>query len=163
MQLIDADASHLAAIQAIVNDVVATTTAIYDEAPATDRETADWFEVKRAKGFPVIVAIDESVSVMGFASYGDFNKKPGYRFTVEHSLHVAADHRGKGLGRVLLEAIESRARGAGVHTMVGLIDAENVASRRLHESAGYELAGTLKEVGWKFGRWLNMCSYQKIL
>lgn len=114
------------------------------------------------EGLPVLVAVNEDV-VAGFASYGEFNPKLGYRQTAEHSLHVAPEHRGQGLGRRLLEAIEGRARDAGVRTFVGLIDSGNEASRRLHESAGYQLSGELHEVGHKFGRWLNVCYYVKRL
>lgn len=163
MRLIDGEPVHLPAIHAIINEVIANTTAIYDDDPATEAQAAEWFAQKQAAGFPVIVALDQSDRLLGFASYGEFNKKPGYRYTVEHSVHVAAASRGRGLGRLLLRAIEGRAREAGKHTMVGLIDAENIASLRLHESAGYTFAGTLQQVGHKFGRWLDMCYYQKSL
>lgn len=163
MRIVDAEESHLPAIRAIQNDVIANTTAIYDDRPATEAEAAEWFANKRAAGRPVVVAVDELGVVMGFASYGEFNKKPGYRHTAEHSVHVASEARGRGLGRQLLATIEDRARAAGLHVLVGLIDAENTASRRLHESAGYTHAGTLREVGRKFGRWLDMCYYQKSL
>ncbi|QDT69257.1 N-acyltransferase YncA [Planctomycetes bacterium MalM25] len=162
MRLIDADVSHLPAIRAIVNDVIASTNAIYEETPATEEETIAWFAAKRAKGFPVLVAIDET-GVAGFASYGEFNPKSGYRDTVEHSLHVAPDRRGQGLGRRLLEAIEQRARDAGVRAMIGLIDSGNEPSRRLHTSAGYRLCGELPEIGHKFGRRLTVCYYVKHL
>lgn len=163
MRLIDAEPGHLPEIHAIINEVIASTTAIYADQPATEAETLEWFTQKQAGRLPVIVAIDDSDQVLGFASYGAFNKKPGYRYTVEHSVHIASASRGQGLGRQLLVAIEGRAREAGKHTIVGLIDAENTASRRLHESAGYTLAGTLREVGRKFDRWLDMCYYQKPL
>lgn len=163
MWLIDAEPVHLPAIHAILNEVIANTTAIYSDQPATTEEAAAWFDGKRAAGFPVIVAVEADDRVLGFASYGEFNPKPGYRYTVEHSVHVAEACRGRGTGRRLLDAIEARARGANRHTMVGLIDAENTASRRLHESAGYLHVGTLREVGRKFDRWLDMCYYQKQL
>lgn len=162
MRLIDADESHLPAIRAITNDVIANTNAIYEETPATAEETAAWFAGKRAKGLPVLVALDEA-GVAGFASYGEFNPKSGYRQTVEHSLHVAPDRRGRGLGKALLSAIEDRAREAGVRTLIGLIDSGNEPSRRLHEAAGYRLCGELPEIGRKFGRWLSVCYYVKRL
>lgn len=163
MRIVDAEESHLPAIRAIQNDVIANTAAIYDDEPATEDGVAEWFDKKRAAGYPVVVAVNEVAGVLGFASYGEFNKKPGYRHTAEHSVHVASEARGQGLGRRLLATIEDRARAAGLHMLVGLIDAENTASRRLHESAGYAHAGTLREVGRKFGRWLDMCYYQKPL
>lgn len=163
MRVIDADASHLAEIEAIVNDVIANTTAIYVDEPTSREDTLGWFEAKRSAGLPVIVAIDAEGVVAGFASYGPFNQRHGYRYTVEHSLHVAPSHRGEGVGRSLLEAIVERARNAGMHAMVGVIDAGNTASCRLHESAGFELVGQLPEVGRKFDRWLDVCFYHKRL
>lgn len=163
MRLIDADESHLPSIREITNDVIANTTAIYDDEPATEAETRAWFAKKRSAGLPVLVAVSSDGVVAGFASYGVFNARPGYRRSVEHSVHVAAVFRGQGLGGRLLEALEARAREAGVHTLVGLIDAENVGSIRLHKSCGFTHAGTLRQVGWKFGRWLDMSYYQKLL
>lgn len=162
-RLIDGEASHLEAILAIVNDVIATTTAIYEEQPMTASEATAWWESQQASEHPIVVAVDDEGVVAGFATYGAFNKRSGYRRTIEHSLHVAAAFRGRGLGKRLLAEIEARARAAGMHTMIGLIDAENAASVRLHESAGFHHAGTLRQVGRKHGRWLDMLSYQKLL
>jgi len=161
VRVADADESHLEAIRAIRNEVVANTTAIYEDDEATPGEIVAWFAHKRERACPVLVALAPDGRVMGFSSYDAFNSRPGYRYTVEHAVHVAADWRGRGVGRTLLRAIESRAREAGVRVMIGLIDQDNAGSRRLHESEGFELAGTLRGVGRKFGRWLDMCLYEK--
>ncbi|MEO0529307.1 MAG: N-acetyltransferase family protein [Planctomycetota bacterium] len=162
MQIVDAKASHLDAIRAITTDVIATTTAIYDDDPPTCEEAEAWWRAKQEGGLPVLVAI-EGERVLGFASYGPYNSKSGYRFTVEHSLHVDAAQRGRGVGHRLLEAIEARARKEGKRTLVGLIDADNAASRHLHESCGFTLGGTLPDLGYKFERWLSVCYYYKRL
>jgi len=103
----------------------------------------------------VIVARAEG-EVVGFATYGAFRPWPGYRSTVEHSVHVAAGHRRRGIGRALLEDIVQRARQAGVHVIVAGIDAENRASLRLHQQLGFAPVGTLPEVARKFGRWVDL-------
>jgi phosphinothricin acetyltransferase len=100
---------------------------------------------------------------MGFASYGPFRTLPGYRHTVEHSVYVHSEFRGRGLGRQLLERLIQRAQASETRTMIGVIDTQNAASIQLHERLGFVPAGTLREVGFKFGRWLDVVLYQKVL
>ena len=162
MRFADCDATHLDAIRAIFNAEVAAATALWEEAPRSEETVRAWWDAKAEAGFPVIGAFDEEM-LIGFATYGQFRPQSGYRFSVEHSIYLVATHRGRGIGRQLLEAIVQRARIAGMHAVVGVIDSANTASCRLHESAGFELVGTLPEVGRKFDRWLNACFYQKTL
>ncbi len=159
----DAADADLPAILAIYNDVIATSTAVFSEESVTLENRADWFAARRASGFPVLVSREPSGAVAGFASYGDFRSWPGFRFTVEHSIHVRADLRGTGVGAPLLEALEAHARTSGKAAMVAGIDAENVASIRLHARAGFVRAGTLPGVGYKFGRWLDLTFMVKSL
>ena len=154
---------HAAAILDIFNEAIATSTALYDYKPRPPEAMAGWFATKRSNGFPVIGLEDEAGALMGFASYGTFRAWPAYKYSVEHSIYVHKDHRGKGLGRTLLEAIVEAARERQVHTLIGGIDAANQASVGLHTAMGFEHAGTIRQAGFKFGRWLDLAFYQRIL
>ncbi|MDH6594804.1 L-amino acid N-acyltransferase YncA [Variovorax sp. TBS-050B] len=155
--------AHSGAILAILNDAIVHSTALYDYKPRTLENMAAWFATKRANGFPVVGAEDEDGRLLGFASYGTFRAFPAYKYTVEHSVYVEAGHRGAGLGRTLMEAIIAEAVARDVHVMVGAIDAANAGSIRLHEKLGFAHAGTVRQAGFKFGRWLDVAFYQRIL
>src|SRR5882672_8408237 len=152
MRIRDATDAAVPAILTIYNDVVTNTTAIYDERPSTLEERQAWFDGRRSKNFPVLVG-ELNGEVVGFSSFGEWRHRWGYRYTVEHSVHVRADHRGRGYGRALIEALFPRAAAMGMHIMVAHIDAEASASLRLHEKLGFELVGTFREVAHKFDRW----------
>ncbi|HEY1907435.1 MAG TPA: GNAT family N-acetyltransferase [Myxococcaceae bacterium] len=121
----DATESDVPAILAIYNDVLATSTAIFSEIPATLDERLQWLRARKALGYSVLVATDDS-GVLGFASFGDFRSWPGYRYTVEHSVHVRADARGRGIGGALVRVLLERATALGKHVMVAGVDADNV-------------------------------------
>jgi phosphinothricin acetyltransferase len=106
---------------------------------------------------------DERNPQLGFASYGDYRPWDGYLHTVEHSIYIHPDAQGRGLGRALLAALIERAEAQGKHVMVAGIEAKNAASIALHRRAGFEEAGQLREVGRKFGRWLDLLFMQKTL
>ncbi len=108
----------------------------------------------------MLVAVDDS-GVLGFSTFGDFRTWPGYRFTVEHSVHVRADRRGQGVGQELVRALFPRAEALGKHVMIAGVDAANAASIRFHERLGFERAGLLREVGHKFDRWLDLVFLQR--
>jgi len=150
----------VAGILAIYNDVIATSTAVYAEQPVSLEDRLAWFEARCAAGYPVLVACIED-DVIGFSSFGDFRAWPGYRFTVEHSVHVRADQRGKGAGSALVDALFPYARELGKHVMVGGVDADNSASIRLHERLGFERVAHFREIGFKFGRWLDLLFMQR--
>jgi phosphinothricin acetyltransferase len=122
-----------------------------------------WFRTKDDGRFPVVVAVDDSDTVLGFATYGAFRAYPAYKYTVEHSVYVHRDHRGLGIGRALLRDIIARASGQQYHVMIGVIDFGNAASIALHERQGFHRAGVIPQVGYKFGRWLDAAFYQLIL
>ena len=151
----DATEAEVPAILDIYNEVLATSTAIFSDTPTTLEDRLTWFRARRALGYPVLVSMDAS-GLLGFASFADFRSWPGYRHTVEHSVHVRADVRRRGVGRELVRALVDRAVALGKHVMVAGVDAENVASIRLHERLGFQRAGTLHQVGCKFGRWLDL-------
>lgn len=154
----------LPAIRAIFNDLILKSTAVYTETEVSLDERTAWYRGRVDAGFPVLVAVaaDDEREVLGYASYGPFRGVwPGYRHTVEHSVHIRADQRGRGLGTALIQALFPLARAAGVHVMVGAIDADNLGSIRLHERLGFRETGRMPEVGRKFDRWLDLVFMQR--
>lgn len=147
----------------IYNDVIATSTAVYSFEPVTLQNRRDWFDTRRSQNYPILVATDEA-GIIGFSSFGEFRGTwPAYAYSVEHSVYVRADKRGLGLGNMLVQALFPIAREQRKHVMIGAIDAENSASLRFHERLGFNRAGCLSEVGFKFGRWLDLVFMEKFI
>lgn len=164
MHIVDCThAAHADAILAILNDAIVTSTALYDYVPRPPEAMATWFANKEKGGFPVIGAVADDGTLLGFASYGTFRAFPAYKYTVEHAIYVHKDHRRHGLARTLLEHLIERARRQDVHCIVGAIDMDNRGSIALHESMGFVHAGTIRQAGFKFGRWLDVGFYQRLL
>jgi L-amino acid N-acyltransferase YncA len=158
-----ASQADLPGIVSIYNEVIATSTAVYAIDPVPLEERRAWSDGRNALGYPVLVA-SEGTEILGFSSFGDWRGAwPGYRYTVEHSVHVRADRRGVGVGRQLVEGLFPLARALGKHIMIGGIDADNVSSLRFHEKLGFEPVGRFREVGHKFGRWLDLIFVQRHL
>lgn len=154
---------HADAILEIFNEAIVNSTALYDYKPRSPQSMVSWFEAKRNGGFPVIGVEDENGGLLAFGSYGTFRGWPAYKYTVEHSVYVHKDHRGQGLGRTVMHALIEAARQNDVHAMIGGIDAANAGSIALHERLGFRHVGTLPQVGFKFGRWLDLAFYQLLL
>jgi L-amino acid N-acyltransferase YncA len=154
--------TQLPEILAIYNEVIRNTTAVYSETEVTLGEREAWLDAKARQGFPVLVAADAS-GVLGFGTFGDFRAWPCYRHSVEHSVHVRADCRRRGIGRALVLALLDAAARSGKHVMIAGIDAENVTSVVLHESLGFKVVGHFHEVGFKFGRWLDLKFMQRLI
>jgi phosphinothricin acetyltransferase len=163
MHIRDANEADLPGILAIYNEVIATSTAVFSDRPATLEDRQAWFTARAGQGYPVLVAVEDDGSVLGFASFGDFRAWPGYRHTVEHSVHVRADARGRGIGSALLPPLLERAADLGKHVVVAGIDADNAGSIRMHERLGFERAGLLRQVGRKFDRWLDLALMQRLV
>jgi L-amino acid N-acyltransferase YncA len=140
--------------------VIANTAAVYSESPVMLEDRRNWWHSRIAASYPVLVAQDDT-GILGFSSFGDFRAFPCYHPTVEHSVHIRADRRGEGLGPMLLIPLFSRAAALRKHTMIGAIDAQNERSLRLHRRLGFEQAGYFREVGFKFGRWLDLIFMQR--
>jgi L-amino acid N-acyltransferase YncA len=155
-------ASDLAALLAIYNEVIRTSTAVFSEEEVTLENRIAWHEAKVAAGYPVLVACD-AAGVLGFATFGDFRTWPGYRYTVEHTVHIAAPHRRRGVGSALVARLLEQAARLGKHAMIAGIDADNHASLRMHERLGFREAGTLHEVAYKFGRWLDLKFLERLI
>lgn len=155
--------ADLPAMLAIFNDLVLHSDAVYTEAPATLAARRAWFEARTQAGFPVLVA-ERGGEVLGVASFGPFRGAwPGYRHTVEHSVHVRRDQYRQGVGRALMDALLEAARQMSMHMMIGVVDAANTGSLRLHEQLGFRQVGYLPQVGRKFDRWLDVVLVQRAL
>lgn len=150
------------AILAIINEAILTSTALYDYLPRTLEQQIAIFEDKILKGFPIIVA-EENNQVIGFGYYSEFRFREAYKFTVEHSVYADKNYIGKGVGKLLLTELIELAKGQKLHTMIGVIDSENINSITFHEKFGFEKAGYIKESGYKFDKWLDSVFMQKIL
>ena len=146
-------------ILAIYNEVIRNSTAVYTDVELTAERGAAWFDAKVGGGFPFVVARDAS-GITGFGSFGEFRAWPCYRHSVEHSIHVRVDRRGQGVGRALLIELLARAAVLRKHTMIAGIDADNAVSIGLHLSLGFRTVGHFHEVGFKFGRWLDLLFLQ---
>ncbi len=151
----DATEADLSAIMGIYNDAVANTTAIWNETQVDLANREEWFRMRVARGFPVLVA-QVGKEIAGYASYGDWRAFEGFRHTAEHSVYIHPDYRGAGLGRKLMQALVENASLRGIHVMIACVEAGNTASIRLHEGLGFRNVGTFSEVGTKFGRWLDL-------
>jgi L-amino acid N-acyltransferase len=158
----DAARTQLPEILDIYNEVIRNTTAVYSDEEVTLANREAWFDTKVELGFPVLVASDDS-GVLGFATFGEFRAWPCYRHSVEHSVHVRADCRRRGIGRALVLALLERAAGMQKHVMIAGIDADNAVSIRLHQSLGFTVVGHFREVGFKFGRWLDLKFLQRLI
>ena len=159
----NAQVTDMPAVLQIHNHAIATSTALWTDTQVDLAERELWFNERTAAGYPIIVAVDENDEVLGYASYGQWRAKEGYRQSVEHSVYVRDGQQGKGLGKSLLQALIEIARQRDVHVMVAGIEAENLASIALHQKFGFQHVGTFTEVGQKFGRWLDISFLQLIL
>jgi phosphinothricin acetyltransferase len=159
MEIRDAVPEDFKQITAIYNEVLTHSTAIYNDRPATLEDRIAWGKARLEQDHPVLVAADGH-RITGFASFGGFRPWPGYRFTVEGTVHIHAESRGQGVGTKLLKAIIDRAKALGKHTMIAGVDAENVASLRFLERFGFVRAAHLREVGFKFDRFLDLIFLQ---
>ncbi len=147
----------------VYNEAVLTTTATYDYEPRTLEHRQDWFGTRKRQGFPILVAVDPSSRVVGWSALNPYHDRVGYRFTVENSVYVASDYRGRGLGSRLLAPLIPAAEARGLHAIIAAIDADNDVSIRLHERHGFATVGRFRRVGYKFGRWLDVVYMERLL
>ena len=157
-----ASTDDLPAILEILNREALEGVALWNEATKSAQDVAEWFDARRAGGYPVLAARVDG-ALVGFGSFGPFRPHEGYRETVELSLYIAPEHQGRGIGKAMLAALERCARERCVHVMIGGIEASNAGSIALHRSCGFEETARMPEVGLKFGRRLTLVLMQKIL
>lgn len=158
----DAVEADLPAILAIYNHAVLNETSIWNDDIADLADQRAWWESRVARGFPVYVA-DVDGAIAGYGSFAEFRPNQGYRFTVEHSIYVATPEQRRGIGSVLLTRLIAEARQMNMHAMVGSVAADNAASIALHLRFGFVETARMPQVGFKFGRWLDLVLMQKLL
>jgi len=162
-QLKQCTEKQLPEILEIFNEAILNTTALYDYKLRTIEMMQAWYADKQKGNYPLIGAFNHEDTLLGFSSYGQFRVRPAYKYTVEHSVYVRSDMRGHGVGKVLLREIIKKAEEQDYHVLVGVIDASNTISMKLHEKEGFVLSGIMNQVGYKFGQWLDAAFYQLIL
>jgi L-amino acid N-acyltransferase YncA len=156
---VDADLSD---ILRIYNQAIEKTTAVFEYRAHTIEMRRDWFYAKQSASLPVLVA-DESGVVQGFASYGPFRAWPAYKYSVELSVYVDEAVRGRGIGSALVQRVVTHAREHDLHVVMAGITSDNAVSLRLHEKLGFTEVAHIREVGYKFGRWLDLKFLQLVL
>ena len=163
MHVRPAERGDLPAIHDIYNDAVLRTTASYDYEPRPFDYRVRWFEEHAREKLPMFVAVDEAKDVVGWSSLSRYHSRKGYQFTVENSVYVSAAHRGRGVGKLLIPPLIDAAGTLGLRAIIAAIDGDNQASIRLHERFGFVHVGHFKEVGFKFGRWLDVVYMERLM
>ncbi len=156
-----AEAADLPAIADIYNDAVLNSTATFEVEPWTPEQRDRWFR-EHSHPYAVLVAVQDG-DVLGWAALSPFQRKPAYRFAGETSLYVRAEHRGEGIGVLLLARLLEVAASNGFHSVLARIVGDNPTSLRLHRRFGFRRVGVEREVGFKFDRWLDVVVMQKAL
>lgn len=162
MQLRTATVDDAEAIRGIYNVEVETSTVTFDIVPRTLAEQRRWIS-DRSGAHAVIVALDDDGEVAGFGSLSPYKERAAYSTSVEDSVYVHRDHRGRGVGRLLLAELVERATAHGFHALFARIVADHDASIELHRALGFEIVGREREVGRKFGRWLDVTLMELIV
>lgn len=157
-----AESADAAAIAALWNPYILDTAVTFNALPRREDEVAALIHQRQAAGHGFLVAEVEG-AVQGFATYGPFRNGSGYARTMEHSIFLTQGTIGKGLGRALMAALENHARRAGNHSLIGGISAENPQGRAFHAALGFTEIAILPQVGFKFGRWMDLVLMQKFL
>lgn len=158
----EANLSDVPAILEITNYEILNSTVLYEYEPRTIEQQTDWFNEKLVHNWPIIVAESET-RVIGFGTFGSFRARPAYSKSIEHSVYVHKDYRGKTTGNALMVELIRLAKEGGFHTMIAGIDSSNQGSVEFHRKFGFEVVGTFKEVGFKFDKWLDVVFMQLML
>ncbi len=161
MQLRPANPQDSEALARIYNEEVLGSTVTLDLVPRTIAEQRAWV-ARHAGAHPAIVAVEKE-NVAGFAALSPYRQRPAYSTTVEDSVYVASDHRGQGVGGMLLERLVELGTAHGFHAAIARCSSENVASVALHRSCGFTVVGIEREVGRKFGKWVDIMVMERML
>lgn len=167
MELRLARPGDAAAIRDIYNLQVTTSTNVFDLVPRTLSQQEAWLEA-HAGAHPCVVSVARSATegveeVIGFGSLSPYRSRPAYSTSVEDSVYVHHQHHGRGIGRAILQELVSLGTRHGFHVVIGRIVGHNQASIALHRSVGFEQIGVELEIGRKFGTWLDVVMFERIL
>ena len=149
------------AVLEIYNHEVLTSTVTFDLVPRTLAEQESW--ITDRSGAHVVLVVEDDGEVVGFGALSQYRERAGYATTVEDSVYVHEDHRGKGVGRLLLAELVERATAHGFHALMAKVVGDHQASINLHAAAGFDVVGHEREVGRKFGRWLDVVLLERLL
>src|SRR5436190_8727885 len=165
MKVRPAERDDLPQILEIYNEAVLNPTASYDYEPRTLEHRIAWYEEHLKNNYPIFVAQSLAAQgrVVGWSALNPFHTRMGYRFTTENSVYVAADQRGKGIGKLLMPPLIDAARERNFRAIIAVIDAQNESSIRLHARFDFEKVAYLKQVGFKFGRWLDVVYMERLV
>ncbi|KAB2328309.1 N-acetyltransferase [Cytobacillus depressus] len=155
----EATTTDLMDILHIYNDAIRYTTAVYAYKPQTLENRQIWYEQKKVEGYPILVC-EQDNQVVGFATFGPFRAWPAYQYSIEHSVYVDKEYRKKGIGTSLMKELIAIAKEREYMTLIAGIDAANEKSIAMHKNFGFVHSGTIKKVGYKFNRWLDLAFYQ---
>ncbi|HET9059151.1 MAG TPA: GNAT family N-acetyltransferase [Acidimicrobiales bacterium] len=162
VRLLAAGAAHAEGTRAIYNKAIETSTATFEMTPKSLQDQLAWI-AEHSGAYPAIVALADDDEVVGFGSLSPYRPRPAYSTTVENSVYVHDDHHRKGIGRAILVELERLAQAHGFHAIIARISADNDASIALHTACGFEMIGVEREVGRKFGRWLDVACMQRLV
>ena len=161
MLIRDAEKKDITSINEIYNYEVLNGVATFDTEPKTDEERLEWLNHHSQK-FPCIV-VEENNKVLAWGSLSQYSSRKAYEGTCEISIYVGNNARGKGLGKLIISELLKRAKNNNIHVILSRVAGENEASKNLHLNFGFELVGILKEVGYKFDRYIDVNFYQKLI
>ncbi|WP_444647746.1 GNAT family N-acetyltransferase [Flavobacterium columnare] len=162
IQIKEAKFEDLLEILEIINYEILNSTSIWEYDIRTLEQQQKIFEEKKINNQPFLIAIKEN-KIVGFGTYGSFRFKIGYQFTAEHSVYVHKDFHENGIGSLLLKELIKIAKKEKIHTLIGVIDSENLGSLAFHKKLGFQEVGHIKETGFKFNKWLDSIFVQILL
>ncbi len=148
-------------IREIYNEAVRNTTVTFDIEEKTYEDRLDWF--KKYNNRYTLLVCEENNVILGWGSFSKYSDKLAYEGTCELSIYIDKNHRNKGIGKKILEELLIKGKENGIRVILSRVTKDNKISKKIHDKYGFELVGTMKEVGYKFGRYLDVCIYQKLI
>jgi phosphinothricin acetyltransferase len=163
MKIRKAERADIGSILDIYNEAILTTVATFDTEPRTLEQQTQWYD-NHGELYPILVAEQEQDGrIIGWASLNPYSDRLAYKRTAEASLYIHSAFRGQGAGKLLLQAVLEAGRTAGLHTVLSRIVEGNDSSIHLHQVFGFHHVGIMREVGFKFGKMLDVVMMQKML